>query len=262
MLHYYRRVVNDKYPMRLHEIEDSVGLGAQLRSMTPKQVLASRGWEILGSGYEGSVAQHPSKPYVLKLFESNSLYKEFIAFCRARPGNPHLPRFYTGTEAAKMTGAQTGIGEDDGARKDPRLAGMVLELPGKKSAVRMERLKPITEQLMLFKFRPELYVLYLEGINQGMTGLTYELRMMLRKRLLSMFSVKSDQTGWLEGFAENRGGWHELWNKLGRSPDESWIKTVMQLMDSAARLGTPGLDLHEDNLMRRGETLVITDPFV
>jgi len=255
-------MVNDKYSMRLHEIENKTGLRAQLRSMTPKQVLASRGWEILGSGFEGSVAQHPSKPYVLKIFDSDSLYKEFIAFCRARPNNPHLPRFYTGNEAAKMAGAAAEIEEDDEPRKDPRLAGMVLELPGKKSAVRMERLKPITEQLMLFKFRPELYVLYLEDINQDMNGLTYELRMTLRKRLLSMFSVKSDQTAWLKDFAENQGGWHELWNKLGRSPDEMWIKTVIQLMDSAARLGMPGLDLHEDNLMRRDDTLVITDPFV
>ena len=254
-------MVNDKYSMRLHEINN--GLGKQLRSMTPAQVLASRGWEVLGSGYEGSVAQHPNKPYVLKLFESDSLYKEFIAFCRARSGNPHLPRFYTGTEAARMTDARAGIGEDDEPRKDPRLAGMVLELPGRKSAVRMERLTPITKQLMLFRFRPELYVLYLEGINHEIHGLTYELSMQLRKRLLSIFSVKTDQNGWLEEFAENRGGWHELWNKLGRSPGENWIRTVIQLMDSAAKLGTPApLDIHEDNLMRRGETLVITDPFI
>ena len=252
-------MVDDKYSMRLNEIE----LRSDLRSMQPEYIFSKYGWKILGIGRDSVVAQHPEKSYVLKIFEKDSAYAEFVLFCKKNPGNPHLPRFYTGADAAKLPGPSNNITENRG-ELDPELLDLVLQLPGDKIAIRMEELTPCSEQLLLFKFRPELYVFLLEGINQQIHGLTFELRMLLRKKLLSLFQVTDDddKNAWLEDFSSNRKNWQRLWSMLGRTPDSTWMRTVQKLMKTARSLGMVRLDMHEDNIMCRGETLVITDPFV
>jgi len=244
--------------MRINEIE----LRNDLISTDVADVFRKYGWQVLGTGYEGSVAQHPNKPYVLKLFYKKSLYKEFIAFCLANRSNIHLPKFYTGSEAASMTSATI----QEAAVKDPRLAGVILEIPGntsdiKLSAVRMERLIPISENTLKFKYAPELFAFYLEGINQNIEGLAKEMNRDMRNRLLKLFDITEQPNVWLRDFASDKSKWPQLWTKLGRSPDALWLAVSAQIVTVGRNLGLPLIDIREDNLMRRGSILVITDPF-
>jgi hypothetical protein len=51
---------------------------------------------------------------------------------------------------------------------------------------------------------------------------------------------------------------HDLWKTIGK-PSEQWIQIVNDLLDQTKNVN---LDLHEKNFMLRGDTLVITDPWI
>jgi hypothetical protein len=98
-----------------------------------KSIFRKHGWEYLGSGAEASVALHPNKSYVLKVFKSNSKYKLFVKFCAEHENNPHLPRF----------------------------SRYVRQIPGTAfSYVRMEKLQKVTEQQLASTYMSEMRSLY------------------------------------------------------------------------------------------------------
>jgi hypothetical protein len=55
-------------------------------------VLEKYGWHLLGYGLMATVAQHPTKPYALKIFRRDKGYEQFVQFCLENKGNRHLPR--------------------------------------------------------------------------------------------------------------------------------------------------------------------------
>lgn len=76
-----------------------------------------RGWTVLGRGSQAAVAQHPHKPYVLKIYPTHSLYSQFVDLAQRFSQNPHFPKF----------------------SRDQR------KIPGTRfSYVRMEKLLPVT----------------------------------------------------------------------------------------------------------------------
>lgn len=64
------------------------GFGTELSNL-----LRERGWTVLGRGSEAAVAEHPSKPYVLKIYPTGSLYTKFVDLAQRVPQNPHFPKF-------------------------------------------------------------------------------------------------------------------------------------------------------------------------
>lgn len=58
-----------------------------------KDILENHGFEFLGCGAEGAVAKHPNKPYVLKIFYSDSRYQNFVELVQTDLSNPHFPKF-------------------------------------------------------------------------------------------------------------------------------------------------------------------------
>ena len=70
-----------------------IGLKQNIKSIDDaRAILHYYKWEVLGSGIGGAVAQHPKKPYVLKLFTRDPGYKLFLKFIQENEGNRHLPR--------------------------------------------------------------------------------------------------------------------------------------------------------------------------
>ena len=64
-----------------------------LAGTAAKIVLKKYGWNILGIGTEGAVAEHPNKNYVLKFFSANSQYCRYITDVVMKlPNNIHVPK--------------------------------------------------------------------------------------------------------------------------------------------------------------------------
>jgi hypothetical protein len=98
-----------------------------------KSIFRKHGWEYLGSGAEASVALHPNRSYVLKVFRSSSKYQLFVKFCAQHVNNPHLPTF----------------------------SRYVRPIPGTAfSYVRMEKLNKVSEQQLASTYMPEMRALY------------------------------------------------------------------------------------------------------
>lgn len=245
--------------MKLNEIE----LRRDLESNDPKLILKKYGWNVLGSGYEGAVASHPNKPYVLKLFERDSLYKMFLVFCRENQGNIHLPKFFTGKEAAAMTSV-TPVNELYSSGKDTRISDIILELPKdtgltQLSAVRMEKLTPVSENLLKFKYFPELCVLLLISIPNNIRGMSPELQESTLKRMKKLLGAESSD---ILAMSKDRSKWDKLWEAGVKKPDQSWIDIVDKMIAFSKTNKLGSMDLHDSNLMRRNDILVIIDPFV
>ena len=78
--------------MKLNELEIKHRL-ADTGTRQMQDVLAKYGWHPLGYGAEATVALHPSKKYVLKIFPKTSKYTEFLDMVGSDPTNPHFPKF-------------------------------------------------------------------------------------------------------------------------------------------------------------------------
>lgn len=79
--------------MQLMELNIKRKLKQPLLGSDLANVLSQHGWRVLGFGYEAGVAEHPKKPYVLKIFPQDSLYNHFLGIVHANSQNPHFPRF-------------------------------------------------------------------------------------------------------------------------------------------------------------------------
>jgi hypothetical protein len=224
----------------------------------PEDVLRKYGWKVIGIGMEAAVAEHPNKNYVLKLFEDNSNYKTFVKFALNHKGNPHVPVFFRGSETKELS----KIDE----RSTISIPGIMSTIPGTDySYVRMEKLAKITEKDLINRYSPEMMVLYLNGIKHNTTGLNHELRQAMRNKIIVRFKLmtasKSANTAFIQDLANDQSKQQELWVKMGRQPDDAWFNIADDLLQLSRQLKTRGLDIHEDNVMLRGNTLVITDPF-
>jgi hypothetical protein len=224
----------------------------------PEDILKKYGWKVLGIGMEAAVAEHPNKNYVLKLFDDDSNYKNFVQFAVDHKGNPHVPVFFRGSETKDLT----KIDE----RSNVSIPGLMSTIPGTDlSYVRMEKLSKISENDLIKLYAPEMLVLYLDGIKENISGLNYELKTAMRKKIIVAFRLfsgtKSSNTDFIEKLAHDHVQQVTLWKQIGREPDEAWYNVAQDLITMSKHLGTRELDIHEENVMLRGNTLVITDPF-
>lgn len=190
----------------------------------PASILANYGWQVLGSGLSGAVAQHPNKPYVLKLFKKDPGYLKFIQFIQENLGNEHLPK----------------------------INRTIKTVPGTHLFyVRMERLQPISERELWNKFTIEMIYMSLLAIKNDLviaSSTEDKLRKELTKKHLNQHVLRR------VNFDDVYVGWYA-------KPSASWIDISKKLIDFSDNNNVHHLDIHSDNFMLRDQTLVITDPF-
>ena len=186
-------------------------------------ILLDHGWKVLGWGAEGIVAEHPSKPYVLKIYRANSRYSDFVRFSQAHQSNPHVPRF----------------------------GRYMRDLPGNWKYVRMEILQEFADQDQLVKkFLPELAVL--EWYGPG-GGLSRRLGNQVESICRNLYDINL-----IPGMISLE----DLQARVGH-PDDSWLELMPAFKTFTHQLpGNLHVDLHAGNFMKRGATLVIIDPYV
>jgi hypothetical protein len=197
--------------MKLNELD----IGKRLQDTGTRQmqdVLARYGWHPLGYGAEATVALHPDRKYVLKIFPQNSLYTEFLDVVKQDPTNPHFPKF----------------------------SRMARPVPGTKYMyIRMEQLQRIQEYDMVTKFPQLLCLLEKLYDNFHVTPPHY---------VVNNVSWDPGSSGVMDC------------KELTITPAEH--KAFNLLHDKIKKIGWRRTDLHSSNFMARGNTWVITDPFI
>jgi hypothetical protein len=78
--------------------------------------LINQGWKRLGKGSYGLVYEHPSFPYIFKIFYDDPDYFKYFNWARQRQNNPHVPK----------------------------IKGKYIKINNKTYAVRMEKLEPLS----------------------------------------------------------------------------------------------------------------------
>ena len=189
-----------------------------------KTVFGKYGWNLLGYGVEGAVAEHPTKNQVLKLFIKDSPYKAFVNIVRDNP-NPHFPKF----------------------------SKYVRDIPGPKfSYVLMEKLQPVANaDYLIDNYIGEMYVMELESEKYDVVGLGGTFGSYVIDVIYDVIIDHKDNP------------YSSLvWTKLQtHEPDNAWFKVCKMLSHYAQMHGWKKLDLHPKNYMLRGDTLVVIDPF-
>ncbi len=189
----------------------------------------------MGSGAEASVGQHPTKPYVVKVFPASSAYMLFLDFVKQHPDNPHLPKF-------------------------SRYSRVIPHTKGSMSYVRMEKLRPISSNNLYAGYMPEITYAWVIAEK-------YKIRLnrifhhTVTNRLKNAFYIDTDtlvqeiQSGSIDEF-------HDLWNHISGYPSLEWTSIIDDLFlfwhQNQSQID---MDLHDGNFMLRGRTLVIIDPF-
>jgi hypothetical protein len=192
------------------------------------EVLQAYGWHVLGTGKDATVAEHPNKTYVLKIWARGSLYERFVPFVQQHADNPHVPKF----------------------------SRYIKSVPGTRYLyVRMEKLNSLTNTHLLSTYLREIIYLWLAGKKVGLKGnLEWMLEYRIEEYLLSL-GITSAEKDFLKPDVEAK-----LWKDIGMPPG-TWINVVDALMAYTTNIGITSLDIHEENLMQRDDTLVITDPY-
>lgn len=206
--------------MNLRELEISTKLSqiGHPASYKLHRIMSDHGWNILGTGMEATVAEKPGAPYVLKVFPATSKYVLFVQFCQQHAHNPHLPRFSRYVRPVPHTTF---------------------------SYVRMEKLKPVQETMLMRSYAP-----YLCAVDH-----------VFRSEDRSPVFWNHAMSRWdLDELPEKRG-YADLAACAQKAP-ASWRQVVEQLVQLMQAQQMKQFDLHSNNMMLRGSTLVITDPFV
>lgn len=218
--------------MKLDEIEARKKLQA-LSSLSQDDPIAElgsifedHGWTLLGTGAEAAVATHPSRPYVLKVFEKESLYTKFVNFVESHPTNPHVPKF----------------------------SRYVRPVPGTDYLyVRMEMLQSVNRAQLVKDYFPYIFQMNQMGNANNVTTLPY-----------SMFAAMDkvmDHWGFAAVSFDDPTSTEAVYQRAGGPPPQSWTQVIKDLITYSKQHNIRRWDMHAANFMTRGNTLVISDPF-
>lgn len=189
-----------------------------------KDVFTKYGWNLLGHGIEGAVADRPNSTQVLKIFIKDSLYRDFVNIVKDNP-NPHFPKFHK----------------------------YIRDIPGTKfSYILMEKLQKTNPDFLIDNYLPEMYVLDTEhelffgkGVQGNFGGYI----------LGEIYDAQEEH----HDNPYNARVWHDL---NGSKPDDAWFKACKMVCHAGKLMGLKHLDLsNPHNFMLRNDTLVIIDPF-
>jgi len=191
-----------------------------------ERILKQHGWHMLGTGVEAAVAEHPQKSYVLKIFNSDSKYTQFVQFVQAHASNPHLPKF----------------------------SRYVRPVPGTKYAyVRMEKLAQVIPYDLFTEYANHVLAMIIMGHEHRIQMLVSHFRAGFMSRLRSL--------GYNANSLQDPETQMAIYTRLGGSPPITWTHILDELAEFSQSSGMGKWDMHAGNFMRRGETLVIVDPF-
>jgi len=110
----------------------------------------------------------------------------------------------------------------------------------------------VSEDKLLTRYFPQIVVLSWLGIQRHFDGLS---------RLLNQEVIELAGTKGLD-LNDPSTTLDTIQSKLGKVTPE-WIRVCQALLDHAKSTGIGrGLDLHPGNFMKRGNVIVITDPYV
>lgn len=190
-------------------------------------IIRRSGWKLLGSGAEAAVAEHPQKSYVLKVFDSESRYIDFVHFALDHQSNPHVPKFN----------------------------GHVKQIPGTKfSYVRMEKLSNTNDANLLSTHIADMYALVVIS-EKNSIQIHSDLPHQVQTYLEAHYDIDEERMYDRRKFESN-------FLKIGKKADPQWIAICNDLMNYCNNINFPHLDLHGKNFMMRGNTVVILDPFI
>ena len=214
--------------MRLHELEITKLLKKTGRASALENQIEKFGWKLMGSGAEAVVAQHPTKPYVLKLFPTGSRYVHFVDYVQAHQNNPHLPKFGKYVRMLPVT-----------HKHDVS--------PGRWSYVRMEILKPISINEFMYDHVKEMCAVHM---------IVYQ----AKQDHNDLFWNSATNMSHLLDSAKEMG--FDSIESCGKAADENWKTAVTDLLKLMKQQNMSQFDLHYNNVMLRGDVLVIVDPFI
>lgn len=208
--------------MNLTELEISKSLKVSTRPLHLEDLIREHGWKMLGKGIEAAVARHPHKPYALKLFPSHSKYTQFVKLAQQHANNPHMPRF----------------------------SRYVRPVPGTDwNYVRMELLAEAEWSNLRSAHAAELCVIWDQVQRAKAEG----------HGIFWNSAVGADNADYMKKLAQEHA-WPDV-AACAASADPQWTQAVQAVIATMIQQGYRQLDLHYNNMMMRGHTLVITDPF-
>jgi hypothetical protein len=202
--------------------------------------LEKKGWKPIGRGANALVFGHPSKKYVLKVYEGDDYgYKTFLDFLETQQGNPDVVMM-------KRRLYQRPDGVDDNSAE----------------VVALEKLKPLTKDNILFNVIYDVSQ-YIPG--KDLFNLPFEEAM--EKISKNIIGEYEDEFNYAKEFGPpNRALDYkrriQAFNILIKRYN-SLFRTLFELKRFARKQGEIGiLDLHKGNFMIRPSTgkIVITDP--
>ena len=201
-----------------------------------KRSLKSYGWEILGTGNDAVVAEHPDKKYVLKIFDNQSYFSEFLEFVKNHQNNPHLPKF----------------------------SRFVRKVPGTDfDYVRMEKLDKIDRINLKLKFFCELAYLYGAGLRKNIQVLAGDLLYDISSNIY-FTAIDSELFDTKEKISRDDITWNHVQKVMEIEKcniDNEWKSMVDDFISYSSSIRMQNFDLHSSNFMTRDNTLVIIDPY-
>ena len=222
--------------MRYQEIMELAGV-KRFKDMTSEEVLrfiheklGNGKMRVLGKGAHGAALQIGDVVY--KLWMRDSAYTDFVKYCQKHPNNRFLPRF---TSAIKQM---------------PAFFDRHKEAPDIVNYVKMEKLQPIMNNSYEdYEFKFNIPVDAEDGYG--------DVSIVTLGMLDGFFTHVSDTPNIFEKFITTFSQYREFNYKVEYMTED--LKLFISTMNDLKRLNHK-LDLHDGNLMLRGEQLVILDP--
>ena len=190
------------------------------------QTMADAGYKKVGRGADASV-WYKDEGSVIKIITSGQTpFLKFYKFCRARPDNPHLPRF------------MPIQGQDH----------TVFKLYGAKFLqVSMEKLQKIRNNSP-----QEFLIWYLEDAAKNNTSWD---------KVVTELTANQGSKLWKHSNQFPMETLQTIYKTLTKTPDR-WLPLYKTIVALRKHTGSASWDLHTDNAMRRSDgTVVITDPY-
>lgn len=191
-------------------------------------------------------ARYSSSSAVIALLSSHGwqlLGTGFEALVAQKPGMDYVLKLFE--SSSKYTLFVDYCQQQQGNPYLPKFGKYTRAIPGTRfSYVRMERLEPIVENQLLSEY--PAYLCAIHRIFQDIEAPMYWNHALTPRQLDLLPST------------------HKFRNldTCARAAPAQWTKTIQQLIDIMKQNDLQQFDLHSANMMLRGSTLVITDPFV
>jgi len=218
----------------LKEIFDSVSeflINPKHHNKTWDQLMKefeASGGKYIGSGKHGQVFDHPSWPYVLKIFSQDSLYTSFVRFAYRNP-HPSFPKFYGPPQRILPS-----------YRRSPSLTKMYL--------VRMEKLNPVNKEIGNFLTKHiEDGAYYVKAKEMGQD--------MIFKKRNTARQIKAGEPEFTDVYH-----YPHIIDMLKKYPKLYQVFEGWNILMNSKLQGSP--DIHSGNFMQRENgDIVIIDPF-